>query len=315
MTDDNNLRSEAFDVIKAAERWFTPQIIPLDNGKQLVTLPKGVQLHSVKPLLDEYLKRPERIIGCAALDTLDSFIQHIQRFKRPSTAVYASTAGLRVVYDYHDVLPAIGDTPDNCDHQAWYGFPMSTEWRAWMGAHGVEMPQRRFAEFIEERVADIATPKDSDSASYFGELGFNLASPSTMLGLSRGLTVRVDCEAVHKTNLSSGEVEVVYKENHADAVGAPLKIPGGFMLRISPFVDGVLYRIPVRLRYKVSGGKVIWTVMLYRADAVLRDAIKDACNTVVDKTQVPVFYGAPEKMAPTAVTPDACAQQTLRTMR
>lgn len=261
--------------------------VTLDRGKVLA-LHDGQKLQSIKPFLDEYLTQPERIKGCAHLTTLDSFVDHVNRFKKPATAIFVGEKSLQAIYDYHSEAPAF------CVHRARYTFPWSPEWNAWEGIDGDAMPQLAFAQFLEDHIGDITTAEDEDSKRYFGELGFKLATPAQMLAMSRGLTVRVDSEATAKANLSTGEIEVAYKEQHADAAGQPLKVPGGFLLLIPAFNRGVLYRIPVRLRYRVASGKVLWTTLMLRKDAVVQDAIRDACEQVVDKTQVALFHGEPE---------------------
>lgn len=289
-SDDRHL-TDAGAIIEAMEYHFTPDAITLD-GQRVVSMPKGQTLQSLKPFRDEYLTAPERIKGTAELTTLASFIDHLKRFKQPNTAVFAGQQSLTAVYDYH------GDAPAFCAHRAMYAFPWSPEWKAWIGIDSNPMGQLMFAQFVEDHVADVTTALDEDSQKYFGELGFKLASPAQMLAMSRGLQVRVDSEAVAKANLSSGELEVSYKEQHTDAAGQPLKIPGGFLLLIPAFKQGALYRIPVRLRYRVQNGKVLWTTLMLRRDAVVQDAISDACERVVDATSVALFHGESESEKP-----------------
>lgn len=286
-----NNATDAAAVIEAMERLGGAQLVTLGNDNAAVIMPIGMRVSSLRPLIDDYLKRPRFARGTAALSTLPSFIAHVTRFKTPDSAVFASASELVAVYDYH----LSEDTPGFCQHRAAYDFPWSAEWKAWTGIDGAKLPQKDFAQFIEDHVMDVTAANTDDATTHFAELGFALASGSQMLALSRGLLVRVESEAVGRHNLSSGEVEISYKETHADAMGQPLKIPGGFMLLIPPFEDGARYRIPVRLRYAVSSGKVFWTVLMHRRAAVVADAIKDACAEVVDKTGVALFHGTPEK--------------------
>lgn len=280
---------DAASIIEAVERLSVPELIDIGNDNDVAAVPKGMKLHSLKPFRDEYLKQPERVKGCAELDSLDSFIKHVNRFKTPSSAVFVDDQRMLAVYDYHD-----RGNPQFGDHQAKYAFPFSPEWLIWNNVNGQSMPQASFAGFIEEHIADVTAPNDKD-ADRFGELNYTLATPSQLLALSRGLLVRVEMEAVARPNLSTGETEVGYKEQHADATGAPLKVPGGFILLIPAFVDGVLYRIPVRLRYRVASGKVLWSLHMHRADAARRDAIKDSCEKLVDDTSAALFHGSPEE--------------------
>ena len=285
---------EAMQGLLPAETIDLPQVPQIPANQQIIALPKGYDLHSLKRYQDEYRIRPELIDGTAELLTLASFIDHVKRFQGPDTAVFASTTKLQAVYDYHNRGPADAQ-PNNCTHRAVYTFPLSSEWKAWTSMHGNNMQQSVFAQFLEDRIADVTAPTDKD-AEHFGELGFTLATPAQLLSLSRGLHVRVESEAVSKPNLSTGELEVLFKEQHTDTTGQPLKVPGGFMILVPPFLDGALYRIPVRLRYRVASGKVVWSVLIYRTNAVLRDAVKDACEQVVRTTSVALFHGKPESV-------------------
>lgn len=286
--------SDAAAVITAVAELVEASLIDLDDVHSVLSVPKVANIVSVKPFLDEYRQAPERIVGTAELTTLDSFIAHVKRFGRSSSAVFAGRNQLEAVYDYHNSTKELGPEPAFCRHRATYAFPWSDEWKAWTAIDGLSRPQQAFAEFIEDHVADITAAADEDSKAHFGELGFKLASPAQMLAMSRGLAVRVETEAVARPNLSTGEIEVAYKEEHKDSAGQPLRVPGGFLLLIPAFEDGVLYRVPVRLRYRVQGGKVTWTTLMHRRAAVEKDAKKDACARVVDETQAPLFYGEPE---------------------
>lgn len=282
--------SDAAAIISTVERLVAPALLDLAaDGNNVAALPTGIRLESLKKYRDESRAKPERTEGLATLTSLASFIDHVNRFKKGYSAVFATEKQLLAVYDYHDALD-----PNWCKHLAQYRFPVSIEWKAWAAADGRQMAQGAFAEFLEQHVSDVTTPNDQDGA-HFGELNYTLATPAQLLGLSRGLMVRVEMEAVAKPNLSSGESEVSYKEQHADSTGAPLKVPGGFMLLIPPFDEGPRYRIPVRLRYRVQGGKVMWSIHLHRAEAVIRDATKDACEETVEKTSVALFHGKPER--------------------
>lgn len=283
------VRCDAQAIIDAVERLSDADEIDLVNGEnKAIVLPKGRSLHSLKPLLDQMRKKPERIKGTAKLESLASFKDHVNRFRRSNTAIFATDEEMVAVYDYHDAT-----SPEWCDHRAVYSFPTSSEWQAWQNADGRPMPQAAFADFLEGRILDVTAPGEKD-AEHFGELNYTLATPSQLMTLSRGLAVRVEMIAAARPVLSTGETEVTYKEEHSDSQGAPLKIPGGFMLLIPAFEGGIRYRIPVRLRYRVQGGKVVWSIHLHRADVAIRDAVKDACEEVAQGTSCPLFHGSPE---------------------
>jgi hypothetical protein len=74
----------------------------------------------------------------------------------------------------------------------------------------------------------------------------------------------------------------------------PVKVPNLFLIGIPVFEGGPLYRIPVRLRYRLAGGRVTWIVRRYRPEAVFKDAFDEALARIGEATGLPVLRGAPE---------------------
>ena len=60
------------------------------------------------------------------------------------------------------------------------------------------------------------------------------------------------------------------------------------------FKDDGAYAIPVRLFYRITGGAVVWSYSLYRADKAVDDAFKRAVDQVKATVKSEVFYGSPE---------------------
>lgn len=263
------------------------------------TVGGGVEVMSVKDLVDEYRTHPERRRGTAKLGDLASFIDHTNRFKDDGSAIFASDdptqPKLTSVLDYHH--PTAKGEPRFGVHRAVYTFPMSEEWTAWKGAHGSAKSQQSFAEFIETRIVDVIEPVGlgqtaTDFAAKLG--GIEFASPAKLLQLSRGMSVRVGAAVKQAVNLSSGEVQVHYETQHSDERGEPLKVPTAFVIAIPVFRSGVMYQIPVRLRYSVRQGDITWRVELHRAEVMMADAYDEAKALATKETQLPMFVGTPE---------------------
>ncbi|AUX33190.1 MULTISPECIES: DUF2303 family protein [Sorangium] len=266
-------------------------VLPDTNGSYVI--------RSIKPFLDEYRERPERRRGTARLGDLASFIDHTNRFKDDGSALFASDdpakPHLMSVLDYHE--PADKGDARFGEHRAICAFPLSEEWVAWKGAHGKPMTQQQFAEFLETRIVDVVEPVDvgqtsTDFAAKLG--GIEFASPLKLLQLSRGMSVRVGATVKQAVNLSTGEVQVHYETQHSDDRGEPLRVPTAFVIAIPVFRSGVLYKIPVRLRYSVSRGDISWRVELHRADIMMADAFDEAKLVATKETGLPLFVGSPE---------------------
>src|SRR6185295_9776949 len=112
------------------------------------------------------------------------------------------------VFDYH----APGK-PAFCQHRGVYAFPLSDEWLAWQRASR-SMSQVDFAQFVEDRLLDVASPDAAPPATsqLCISLGLTLATPTQLMALSRGLTVRAEQKASQAVTLSSGELQVSFEE-------------------------------------------------------------------------------------------------------
>jgi len=296
-------KTEAEAVAAIQKRAAEVQTIELGTvgGKALEALavPQGVSVQSMKGFLQEYADAPERRAGLAVLEDLTSFIDHANRFKDEDSAIFASRKGptdvsLTSVFDYHRKGPT--GAPRFGRHRGVYQFPISDEWKAWAQNSGKPMDQAAFAEFIEARITDVCTDTTGPSAARLGELlgGPVFATPSKLLDLSKGLSVRVDMKMSNAQNLSSGETAMVFTSEHKDDGGAALKVPSAFVLAIPVFRNGELYQIPVRLRYRLRDGKVSWLFELYQPEKYFDDAFQGACAAAQKATELPLFQRSPE---------------------
>jgi uncharacterized protein YfdQ (DUF2303 family) len=280
------------------------EVIGLERGKRdqadVIAVPSGINVVSIKKFLDEYLPAPERRKGTAVLHDLASFGAHVKRFADSDSVIFANpdpaAAKLTAVIDYHraghDSSPRFGE------HRAVYTFPMSDEWKAWNDpAVARGMDQKAFAEFVENRIADVISPDKAGQAerALAETLGASYATPVHLMELSRGLAVTVGRKVKNAINLSSGEVEVSFLDEHADAsTGKPLKLPGLILLAIPVFRGENPYQVAGRLRYRVTDSGIRWAVDLHRTDVVFRHAFDEAVESVKEATGLPVLLGAPE---------------------
>jgi uncharacterized protein YfdQ (DUF2303 family) len=305
MTDLDETATEAAVVATLAERAaFKPCTVEIGHGDltaEVLFVPDGkggYHQHSVKKLLAEYRDAPERRIGTATLTDLVSFIGHVVRFHDEDSAIFAdktpANPSLLCVLDYHRAGAA--GAPRFGTHRARYAFPLSDEWVAWRAANGVTMDQEKFARFLEEHLADVGAPDlAGPKAKAFAELfSCGFAGAGKLLELSRGLTVAVGRKVSNHQNLSTGESVLSFAEEHSDAAGKPLKVPGAFLVTLPVFRGGALYQIPARLRYRVQGGSIHWSYDLARLSEVCDHAIDEACDLAAEKTGLPLFAGTPE---------------------
>jgi uncharacterized protein YfdQ (DUF2303 family) len=268
--------------------------------RDIIAVKNGFELFDLKPFMDEYLVRPERRKGTAVLSTLDSFVNHVARFKDEDSVLFCddnqSSPKLQAVLDYNRG-GATGE-PRFGEHRALYAFPLSDEWKAWRAMNAKPMSQTDFARFIEDRLADIdgsfALDAASSAADWAYRMGISYASPSRILELSRGLQLTVKNDVRNDTRLDSGEGVVHFATAHEDVSGRPLSVPSAFLLAIPVFKLGPLYPVPVRLRYRVVETKLAWHYEMARVDAVFENAIDGACTQASSGTGLPLLRGQPE---------------------
>lgn len=292
---------------EAAEKYQKPSIEyiphPADPDKVLVPVVLDKDGHSVlsKSAMAEYLGHPERRTGTATLTRLDSFIEHVVRFADADSIIYArddrASPALTAVLDYHRAGAA--SDPRFGKHRSVFNFPLSDEWKLWMKLNKVQMDQREFAEFIEDRVVDIEYVEDIDALSedmrrYIGTTNAGrIATPTRMHELSTNLEVYENSVIKSAQKLQSGEAQIRFESEHVDATGAPVDIPGLFVICIPVFAHDGYYRIVARLRYRVNGGLKFW-YELWRTDLVFDDAFDKACARVKVETGLPLLAGSPE---------------------
>ena len=120
------------------------------------------------------------------------------------------------------------------------------------------------------------------------------AGTAKLLELAKGLSVRVGAQVKNHVNLGTGESQIQFVTEHADEAGKPLKVPGLFLLGLPVFEAGAAYQLPVRLRYRVNGGSLVWWFELHRPEVIMRDAVDGAVEKVRAETKLPVFSGTPE---------------------
>ncbi len=249
---------------------------------------------SLRKFAEEWRLFPERRRGTATVTTLESFIRLATYHRTSTTAVFADTGprpSLTCVLDYH---PTAAGDPEFCEHRVTYNFPLSDEFQAWSGQDGKTMDQGEFAAWVEEHIADLAEANPEETANNEALFRTKTATPGHMIELSRGLLVNVDSVMKNAVVLQTGEASMIFEEEHKDSAGGKLIVPGMFMVAIPIFVGGTPVRIPVRLRYRASRGKVSWFFQLFRWKAEVRGRILADLDMVAD-AGFPTYEGAPER--------------------
>ena len=293
--------SNAAAIIEAVERNQKTEIIPLKEGVCVLATSSatGVTLNNVKPFIDQYLQRPERLKGCSTHQSLSSLLQHIVVFQKVDSAVFADALSgtLRVIYDYHSA-----ELTSFNEHKAVFTAKKSRQWERWISRNGNSFNQSEFAEFIEENALDLIDPpartlenvNDAALLDIAKTLNFSIASASKVIELARGISINEASKAKSHFSPSSGEMTLEYVSEHVNASGKKLNVPGLFLIAIPVFEGEHPYRIVVRLRYRLKDGVVSWMFQLYQPEKCLEDAFNEICNQTAEISGLPVYRGTPE---------------------
>lgn len=274
------------------------------------------EIRSLKADIDAYRTKPAFREGTATATTLASFIDLVNRHANNATAIFVDAnwkaPKLLAVIDYHlSASPAKshGPEPERQDpsegedalarfgrHRIAYAFPLSEPWKTWVEKDGKFMEQGDFAAFLEDHIHELAAPELSLPAEAELEQRFKttIAHPSDVMDLARGLDVKVGAVVKNRVKLQSGETNFTFETEHRDSTGRELTVPGLFLLSIPVFYRGEQVRLPVRLRYRVNGGTILWAYQMHRPDEAVDGMVRDDVTQVAAATQLPVYDGAPE---------------------
>lgn len=273
----------------------------------LASVPAGRDLTSLVPFLDEYLVRPLRRKGTAKFFSESAFIEGVNRFKGDASQIFAdpnpTAPTLTAVLDYHAAgtpeQVADGDALTGwCQHKALLALRMSREWLAWYGIDGKKLDQVSFAAFIADHIQDVIAvdgAQDTKATELAALLQARIGGPGQLMALSRGLEVNQRVATRNAVALDTGEIKLSYMESQeGDGAGGAITTPSLFFITIPIFYGGEPYRVPVRLRYRVDGAAIAWSIVLFRPDLVFEDAFAIVMRKVADETDVKVLLGAPE---------------------
>ncbi|PRD42353.1 hypothetical protein C5748_16295 [Phyllobacterium phragmitis] len=286
--------AELVNVVRTDELTGLPASVPA-----LLIRGDNPHIRSVDAILEEHRLFPARKSGIATAQTLESFIGLTNRHKIEDSVVFANTdwikPSLTTVIDYHENTS--GGKAAFGKHRVHYAFPLSEEWKAWVKLNSATMTQEDFAVFLEEHVFELSAPEDGEKLRYEREFATTIATPAQLVELSRGLQVNVAAKVKNASTLQTGEGQIIWEEEHQGSDGKPIKVPGLFILSVAPFFMGEKVRVPVRLRYRVKSGSIVWFYQIFRPDQIINERVRTDLFDVKDKTSLPAFEGSPEMLA------------------
>lgn len=231
--------------------------------------------------LDKRMRGPRRREGRVTLHDVASFCEYLARYQNAaSTVVYANVLQMtfEAVLDEHPIADGSNGAGTLWrGHRATYTCPRSPEWQAWTSQDGKVMTQDAFADFIEERLENLAAAD-----------GF--IKPIEMLQVARQLHIRTKGTFQREINPTTGDFIMV---NKTETETGSTQIPRAFALAIPVFEGGERYHVEARVRFALGERGPAFSYALHRRTEIERDAFAGVRAAVAETTKLPVLSGTP----------------------
>lgn len=253
-------------------------VVKSGDGREFLIVPEGYQKHDIP---DEHgLKRtmPGYLSQQVTLQTVDSLVEYVERFKGVETILFAdiSTNAIVAVIDFHaaagaDQAPAVR----RGSHRANMTLPFSEEWSLWKGISGHLKPQLEFARFIEENAAEIKVPAAGD-----------------LLDAVRDLQVKRKVNFTKAVRTASDNENFEYsEETNATTKKGEIEIPTRFVLSLPVYFGEPPVELHAFLRWRLDEGALTLGIQLHRAEYVRQAVFKQIVVSVGERTKCPVVFG------------------------
>jgi uncharacterized protein YfdQ (DUF2303 family) len=237
-------------------------------------VPNDSKLESLMALKHPHGLRPDRIKAAPVFSNAVSFCRYVDLFRDERTQVFANPEKLSflAVIDYHGT----GEMrPEFCDHKAHFTLKQSVQWQTWFGKNTVSFTQVEFAEFIEDNMTDIASP-----------------APAFMLEVARDLNAKTDVNFASSVSLKNGQTQLRYEETIKGSVGVGnLDVPERFSISIPVFYGEDKITISIRLRFRISQGKLTFHYKMNGPTEILNDSFDKAAGSIGETLQYDILRG------------------------
>lgn len=269
--------NQAETIAELTRAGINPQIIASKDGREFLILPEGMSKHDVP---DEHgLKRtmPSYLKQAVTLQTVDSLVDYVNRFKSDDTLLFADITANAIVgmLDFH----SSGDSSHapkvaRADHRATMTLPFSEEWKLWTGIDKQLKDQLTFARFIEENAAEVTAPPA-------GEL----------LDAVRDLQAHRKVNFTKAVRTASDNENFEYSVENSATTKGDIELPTKFQLKLPVYFGEPPTELYAFLRWKLDDGNLTLGIALHRSEHVRQAVFKQIVLAVGDRTKCPVVFG------------------------
>jgi len=238
-------------------------------------VPDGYKLEEVTEKVRNALAIRYRPKGVARLKDCASFITYAQEQNASEAGyIYADPDSSTITAVFNDFRHV--STPGWQDHRAIFKAEHTEEFARWLSASGKQFGQTEFAEFIEDNFADI-----------------DPAAAGLLMTVATTIQAGTNIEFKSARRLDNGQAQLVYNEVIDAKAGfdGQALIPRTFALGLRVYKNGPGYKLNVRLKYRLNGGKVTFTYELDRPRNVIEQAFSDYIEAVKKDSGYQVLIG------------------------
>lgn len=243
-----------------------------------VALPPEWTLEQVDT--EQWAERPRRPRGSVHVHNSDGFIRSVRRRAAGGNGdldvvLYANEETKQLVAVLNDDTASAGEmVADWRDYRIELQNRPRPEWTHWKKLDGQYVDQERFAEHIEEGLAELVSPPAADA-----------------LEIAQTFQATVGTRFASGTRLPTGVRQFVFEES-IDARAGELQIPERLVLNVAPFFGAPKYEVTARFRFRLRSGELTLGYLLDRPDDVERAAFNDIVDAVSAELVVDPIAGA-----------------------
>lgn len=210
--------------------------------------------------LEQYAEHPNRKKGTYRFQRADSFAAYI-KVHADTEFIFAGDDNFVCWLDGHSA-----EHPGWQQHIASFALNPTPEWQAWVSQDRNWLDQAAFAEFLEDRIGEVAEP-----------------AGATLMEVATTLRVRSSINFQSKVQLTNGAVRMTYEEDIDGRAGetGDVVIPDKLVLFLQPFEGAKSERIDARLRWRLERGKV-------RFRFALGDSVRQITESAMEQARVEI---------------------------
>lgn len=267
--------TEAGAIAALAAKASGASVVKTSDNREFLIVPSGFTEKEVSDAYGLKLAKPKYIKQTVTIETADSLVDYVNRFKGNDTILMADISANSIValLDYHTK-----DAAAHVAHRARLHLPFSEEWSLWTRISGKLMPQLEFARFIEENAADVRAPDA-------GEL----------LDACRDLQVRRKVNFIKAVRTTSDNENFEYsEETSATQKKGDLELPTKFKLGLPVYFGDAETEVYAFLRWRLDEGALTLGVALHRTEHVRQAVFQQIVQDAADRTGCPAVFGKSE---------------------